>query len=57
MTEYGATTGMHSTVWGNKLLYGHVPDLFLLCGTGSSHAKLLNPGTACHQKCCVSCFS
>jgi len=35
VTEYCALIGMHSTVRANKLLYGHVPDPFPLCGTGS----------------------
>jgi len=39
VTEYCAVIGTHSTVWGNKLLYGHVPDPFPLCGTGSGSSK------------------
>ena len=26
VTEYCAVIGTHSTVWGDKLFYGHVPD-------------------------------
>ena len=40
VTEYHAVIGTHSMVWGNKLLYGHVPGPFPLCGTGSGHARL-----------------
>ena len=32
--------GTHSMVWGDKLLYGHVPDPFPRCGIGSGHARL-----------------
>ena len=41
VTEYCAVIGMHSTVWGNKLLYGHVPDPFPRCGIGSGHTRLV----------------
>jgi len=34
VTEYCAVIGMHSTVWDNKLFYGHVPDPFPWCGMG-----------------------
>ena len=40
ITEYCAVIGMHSTVRGNKLFYGHVPDPFPWCGIGSGHARL-----------------
>ena len=40
VTEYCAVIGMHSMVHGDKLLYGHVPDPFPLCGIGSGHARL-----------------
>ena len=40
MTEYCAVIGMHSTVWGDKLLYGQIPDPFPRCGIGSGHARL-----------------
>ena len=35
MTEYFAVIGTHSTVWGDQLLYGHVPDPLPRCGIGS----------------------
>ena len=38
VTEYCAIIGTHSTVWGNKLLNGHVPDPFPWCGMGFGHA-------------------
>ena len=35
MTEYCAAIGMHSTVWGDKLLYGHACSRpFPLVGNG-----------------------
>jgi len=42
MTEYCAVILVHtsSTVRGNKLLYGYVPDPFPWCGIGSGHARL-----------------
>ena len=40
VTEYCTVIGAHSTVRGDKLLYGHVPDSFPLCGTGSGHTRL-----------------
>ena len=41
VTEYCAVIGTHSTVWGDKLLYGHVPDPFPRCGIGSDDARLI----------------
>ena len=41
MTEYCAVIGTHSMVWGDTLLYGHVPDPFPQCGIGSGHARLM----------------
>jgi len=38
VTEYCTVIGRHSTVRGDKLLYGHVPDPFPRCGIGSGHA-------------------
>jgi len=35
VTEYCAVIATHSTVWGDKLLYGHIPDPFPQCGIGS----------------------
>jgi len=43
VTEYCAVIGTHSTVRGDKLLYGYVPDPFPLCGIGSGHARLAYP--------------
>ena len=40
VTEYCAVIGTHSTVRGNKLLYGLIPDPFPRCGIGSGHARL-----------------
>ena len=40
VTEYCAVIGTHSTVRGNKLLYGQIPDPFPRCGIGSGHARL-----------------
>jgi len=40
VTEYCTVIGMHSTVCGDKLLYGHVPDPFPQCGIGSGHMRL-----------------
>jgi len=40
VTEYCAVIGTHSTVRGDKLLYGQIPDLFPRCGIGSGHARL-----------------
>ena len=40
VTEYCAVIGTRSTVRGNKLLYGHVPDPFPRCGIGSGHVRL-----------------
>ena len=39
VTEYCAVIGTHSTVRGNKLLYG--PDPFPRCGIGSGHTRLV----------------
>jgi len=41
VTEYCAMIGMHSTVQGDKLLYGYVPDPFPPCRTGSGHARVI----------------
>ena len=41
VTEYCAVIGVHSTVRGDKLLYGHVPDPFPQCGIGSGHMRLV----------------
>ena len=41
VTEYCAVIGTHSTVRGDKLLYGQIPDPFPRCGIGSGHARLL----------------
>ena len=41
MTEYCAVIGTHSTVRGDKLLYGHIPDPFPQCGIGSGHTRLV----------------
>ena len=41
VTEYCAVIGTHSTVRGDKLLYGHIPDPFPWCGIGSGHARLI----------------
>ena len=41
MTEYCAVIGTHSTVRGDKLLYGQIPDPFPRCGIGSGHARLV----------------
>ena len=38
--EYRTVIGMHSTVWGDEQFYGHVPDPFPRCGTGSGHVRL-----------------
>ena len=38
--EYCAAIDMHSTVQGDKLLYGHVPDPFPRYRIGSGHARL-----------------
>jgi len=38
VTEYCAVIGTHSTVCGDKLLFGHVPDHFPWCG----HARLIS---------------
>ena len=43
VTEYCTVIGTHPTVRGDKLLYGHVPDLFPRCGIGSGHARLPRP--------------
>ena len=43
MTEYCAVIGTHSTVRGDKLLYGQIPDPFPQCGIGSGHARLGKP--------------
>ena len=40
VTEYCAVIGTHSTVRGDKLLYGHIPDPFPWCRIGSGHARL-----------------
>ena len=40
VTEYCAVIGTHSTVRGDKLLYGHIPDPFPWCGIGSGYARL-----------------
>ena len=40
MTEYCAVIGTHSTVWGDKLLYGQIPDPLPWCGIGSGHARI-----------------
>ena len=40
MTEYCAVIGMHSTVRGDKLLYGQIPYPFPRCGIGSGHVRL-----------------
>ena len=40
VTEYCAVIGTHSTVRGDKLLYGLIPDPFPRCGIGSGHARL-----------------
>ena len=40
MTEYCAVIGTHSTVRGDKLLYGQIPDPFPRYGIGSGHARL-----------------
>ena len=40
LTEICAVIGTHSTVWGDKLLYGHVPDPFPQCWIGSGLARL-----------------
>jgi len=36
----GAVIGTDSTVWGDKMLYGQIPDPFPRCGIGSGHARL-----------------
>jgi len=41
VTEYCAVIGTHSTVRGDMLLYGLIPDPFPRCGIGSGHARLL----------------
>ena len=41
VTGYCAVIGTHSTVRGDKLLYGHIPDPFPRCGIGSGHARLI----------------
>ena len=41
MTEYCAVIGTHSTVRGDKLLYGQIPDPFPRCGIGAGHARLV----------------
>jgi len=43
VTEYCAVIGTHSMVWSDKLLYGHVPVPFPLCGMMSGHARLFRP--------------
>ena len=43
VTEYCAVIGTHPTVWGNKLLHGHVPVPFPLCGMMSGHVRLFQP--------------
>jgi len=43
VTEYRAVIGTHSTVRGDKLLYGHIPDPFPWCRIGSGHARLYVP--------------
>jgi len=50
VTEYCAVIGMHSTVWGDKLLYGQIPDLFPRCGIGSGHARLGLAKRDCNQQ-------
>ena len=40
MTEYCTVIGTHSTVRGDKLFYGQIPDPFSRCGLGSDHARL-----------------
>ena len=40
VTEYCAVIVTHSTVRGNKLIYGQIPDPFPRCGIGSGHARL-----------------
>ena len=40
VTEYCTLIGTHSTVRGDKLLYGQIPDPFPQCGIGSGHARL-----------------
>jgi len=40
VTEYCAVIGTHSTVRGDKLLNGLIPDPFPRCGIGSGHARL-----------------
>jgi len=44
VTEYCAVIGTHSTVQGDKLLYGHVSDPFPRCGIGSGHTRLWKLG-------------
>jgi len=40
VTEYCAVIGTHSTVRGDKLLCGQIPDPFPRCGIGSGHVRL-----------------
>ena len=42
VTEFCAVIGTHSTVRGDKLLYGHVPDPFPWCRIVSGHVRLGN---------------
>ena len=47
MTEYFAVIGTRSTVRGDQLLCGHVPDPFPWCGIGSGHTRLALDDVAC----------
>ena len=53
MTEYFAVIGTHSTVRGDQLLYGHVPDPFPWCGIGSGHKRLEGEGGRSWAACCI----
>ena len=54
MTEYFAVIGTRSTVRGDQLLCGHVPDPFPWCGIGSGHTRLEGErGSSSWAACCI----
>jgi len=56
VTEYRAVIGTHSTVRGDKLLYGQIPDPFPRCGIVSGHARLIIPMLFCWSAIPTSCY-
>ena len=51
VTEYCAVIVTHSTVRGDKLLYGQIPDPFPRCGIGSGHTRLGRVGLGTRLHC------